>query len=524
MLDKDYINEFNTPIRAIKGKVELYTSSTLLNTFNHNDLLKSITIDRQGEKGKFFGFGVAQKATVKILDKDRAVEPTKENHLQIAFNINDNEYVNNFPNFYVSEETKRDENTNELTITAYDKLFAATAHKVAEIELVGYTIKTFTEALGAILGVSVAIPEEITQFSRAFDTKANFDGTESFRDALDDVAEATQTIYYMSGNTLVFKRLGSGQPHTIEKKHYFTLTSEKPFTLGAICNGNQLGNNVPHRVTDGETQYMWDNAFLDGVSGADIIEMAEAICGLTIAPFVCSWRGNYLTEIGDKINIVAKDNSTIESYILCDTITYSGGFNQKTEWSCEATQPISSNPATLGETLKLTTARVDKVNKEIELVVSETAENSENIESISKLLLDTDGIKATVESNKKSIDSTNDAVNDLTKKVSATVTDEKLQLEIEKAMDNGVSKVETTTGFTFNEEGLTVSKSGSVISTTITEDGMTVTKSGENVLTANNEGVTAIDLKAETFLIIGTNSRFEDYENKTRTACFWIGG
>ena len=521
MLDKDYINEFNTPIRAIKGKVELYSSSTLLNTFNHNDLLKSITIDRQGEKGKFFGFGVAQKATVKILDKDRAVEPTKENHLQIAFNINDNEYVNNFPNFYVSEETKRDENTNELTITAYDKLFAATAHKVAEIELVGYTIKTFTEALGAILGVSVAIPEEITQFSRAFDTKANFDGTESFRDALDDVAEATQTIYYMSGNTLVFKRLGSGQPHTIEKKHYFTLTSENPFTLGAICNANELGDNVTHTVTDGETQYIRDNAFLSGADGETIIAAAEAICGLSIAPFVCSWRGNYLTEIGDKINIVAKDNSTIESYILCDTITYSGGFNQKTEWSYEITQQTASNPATLGETLKLTTARVDKVNKEIELVASETAENSGNISS---LLLTTSNIQATVESNKTSIDSTNDAVIDLTKKVSATVTDEKLQLEIEKAIENGVAKVETTTGFTFNEEGLTVSKSGSIISTTITEDGMTVTKSGEDVLTANNEGVTAIDLKAETFLIIGTNSRFEDYENKTRTACFWIGG
>ena len=525
MLNKDYITEFNTPIRTIKGKVELFNGSTLLNTFNHNDCLKSITIDRQGEKGKFFGFGVAQKATVNILDKDRAIEPIKDNHLQIAFKINDNEYVNNFTNFYISDETKRNENTNELTIIAYDALYAATAHVVAELNLQGYSIKSFVEAIGAVLGVAVAIPEEIEQFNRYFDTVANFDGTESFRAALDDAAEATQTIYYMSGKTLVFKRLGSGQPHTIEKKHYFTLTSENSFTLGAICNANELGDNITHTVTDGVTQYIRDNAFLVNTDGADIIAAAEAICGLTITPFVCSWRGNYLTEIGDNIAIVAKDNSIINSYILCDTISYSGGFSQKTEWSYEAVQQTASNPATLGEVLKLTSARVDKVNKEIELVASETAANKSNI---STLLLDTDSIRTSVESIDSKIKSNEEAtaesIESLKKQVEATMTDEEVQLAIKTELDNGTSKVTTTTGFTFNDDGLTVNKSGSEISTTITENGMAVAKSGGNVLVANNEGVTAIDLHAKTFLIIGTNSRLEDYKNKTRTACFWIGG
>lgn len=51
---------------------------------------------------------------------------------------------------------------------------------------------------------------------------------------------------------------------------------------------------------------------------------------------------------------------------------------------------------------------------------------------------------------------------------------------------------------------------------------MTVYNNGDEVLTANDKGVTAKDLHARTYLIIGENSRLEDLNN--RTVCFWIGG
>jgi hypothetical protein len=53
--------------------------------------------------------------------------------------------------------------------------------------------------------------------------------------------------------------------------------------------------------------------------------------------------------------------------------------------------------------------------------------------------------------------------------------------------------------------------------------GMYVNRGGDNILTANNEGVDAINLRSRQFLIIGENSRIEDYESN-RTACFYIGG
>ena len=120
------------------------------------------------------------------------------------------------------------------------------------------------------------------------------------------------------------------------------------------------------------------------------------------------------------------------------------------------------------------------------------------------------------------IEVVNEDIQTLTQKVNATMTAEDVKLQIQSELNNGVTKVETTTGFTFNDKGLTVSKSGSEMTTQITEDGMTVFRDNTAILIANNVGVDAVNLHATTYLIIGNNSRFEDY-GENRTGCFWIG-
>ena len=88
-------------------------------------------------------------------------------------------------------------------------------------------------------------------------------------------------------------------------------------------------------------------------------------------------------------------------------------------------------------------------------------------------------------------------------------------------------RVQTTTGYTLDSDGLTIYKSGHEMKNLLDNTGMYVTRSGDEILTANNEGVTAINLTARQYLIVGSNSRFEDYSKDTdtkRTACFYIGG
>lgn len=535
LIDIDNSNTmFNAPIRSIKGKVYLSYNDTSLD-ITSNDKLKNIVIDRQGEKGKFFGFGVAQKATVKIIDKDRSINIENDGEFDIKFSINDAKSSYQFTTFK-NLEVKRDENTNELTITGYDLLYEASKHTMSEIEITSSDTLTpinlankIVLALGGMY-IDISNIRYTDAFYELYPKGINLDGTETFREVLDDIAEVTQSIYYERAGKFIFKRLGDNLDDklTIDKSKYFTLKSEKEIYLGAIASVTELGDNVVagDAGSYNVTQYIRNNAYYELADNID--ELLEnglsVIRNAIITPFVLDWRGNFNTEPVDMINVIAKDNSIITTFILCDTITYDGGFKQKTEWSYNAAQKEHTNPSTLGEVLKQTRAKVDKVNKEIELVASEAAANKSNIAS---LQLDTSTIKASVSSLDTKIanneETTAESIGSLKKQVEATMTSDQVELAIKTELDNGVSKVETKTGFTFNDNGLTVSKTNSEISTTITENGMTVKKNNTEVLTANNEGVTAIDLHAKTFLIIGNNSRIEDYKN-SRSACFWIGG
>lgn len=548
--EQSILDAFNRPVRSIIAKVELYESSTLVNTYAYDDDLISLTVERTGE-GKFFGFGICQKLNVKLLDLNRQKNITTDNSFKVCFG--DTSYSCLLPEFHVTE-VNRDENTNELSITAYDLLDDAATHTVSELEFdtvevlaegeeveegenvesyVSYTINDFVLSCAALLGIQNIVIEGVDDesFSTFYETGANYEGTESIREALNHVAEATQTIYFMNeANELVFKRLDrdGSAVFTIDKNDYISLDSKTSRRLATIYNVTELGNDAYATITEtGSTQYVRDNPFWDVRDDiATLVDNALlAVGGLTINQFECDWRGNPYVEIGDKIALVTKDDKTVDSFFLDDVISYDGAYSQKTSWKYEDNEAeTSENPTSLGEMIKKTYAKVDKVNKQIDLVASENEANSEQIASIQ---INTDSISQSVQSYQETVDGMLDefgeVLDSLTTRVNQTITSEDLQIEIESALSNGVTKVETSTGFTFNEEGLTVGKSESPMTTQITENGMTVSYENERRLVCNDEGVFARNLHAETYLIIGVNSRFEDYAENKRTGCFWIG-
>ena len=513
-----YEEMINATARSIRARVELYDGSTLLDTYTYDGALQSFTVERVGDSNKFFGYGICQKATIKLRDKERAINILKGQGIEVVVGVGC-EYLYTCPIFFV-EEIKRDENTNDLIITAYDSIYQAVSHTVSEVVVpTTYTIRAFTDACAAILGMPVKMEGTNTLFDTSYPSGANYEGTETLRDALDDIAEATGTIYYMNNNwELTFKTLDiSGEPVLhIDKSKYFTLTSKTNYTLQTIVSATELGDNISVTTgIDGETQYVRDNPFWN--TRDDIVTLLNntlaIVGGITINQFDCKWRGNFLLEIGDKISLTTKDDTVINSYVLHDTITYNGGLVESTKWEYSSNNSESyDNPSTIGESIKQTYARVDKVNKKIDLVVSDVAENSEQISSIQ---MTTNDISA-------SVSSFSDDIDELRKEVTTKMTAEDVQIIIDSNETTEVSNVHTTTGFTFDADGLTVNKSGTEIKTTITEDGMTVYRSEEAVLIANHQGVQAEDLHATTYLIVGRNSRFEDL-GTDRTACFWIG-
>lgn len=522
--------EIHKLIRSFEAGI---MSGSLAHTFYSFDDLTSVSIERLGNNSKFFGFGIAQKIKVQIQDRDRKYDIDNTDHFSFIIKSG-SDYgwrLENYPRFFV-DTVERDENTNALTITAYDCLQAASAIKISEIGLEApYTIRDVLTKIATALGTSVDTYPSSQALNLSYPTGANLSGEETLREVLDAIAEATQSIYFINDMGICFIQLANREDgYIIDKAQYITLKSEGCRKLSTITSASDLGDNVSATTgEEGEEQIVKNNPFWDLREDiADILEEAiAAIGGVEICEFECDWRGHPMLMPGDPLRLITKDDREICSFMISDTLTYNGGVSQKTEWKYGAGDSVESNSTTIGEAIKETYARVDKANKRIEMVASE----ADGIEDrVSTLEINTESINASVSKIgdlEDQMNEANEAIGTLQQSASLAMTPEKIQAQITETLSTeGASKVQTSTGITLDAEGLTVDKTNSEMTTTISDDGMKVKKAGEEMLVANHNGVNAANLHATTYLIIGENSRFEDYtrNGEARTGCFWIGG
>ena len=540
---------FTIPSSSLKAKVELYNGSTLVKACTCSDVLQSFTVDRDEGAGKFFGFGICQSIKTVLIDLNRELNLTKGMVVAPAFGDGTN-FINPYPTFYANEIT-RDEDTNAITVAAYDVLYQASSHTFNELGMgAPYTIREAAAACARLLGLTGVETLNFgtdTSFNTSYPDGANLSGDETIREVLDAIADATQSIYYINNSKkLVYKRLniGGSPVFTITKDRYFSLSTGEAITLDAICNATELGDNVISGDQSGTIHYVRDNPFWnmrDDV-GTLVDNALAAVGGMTINQFNCdSWEGNVLLEIGDKIGITAEDGSVVNSYLLNDTVIFDGTLEEATYWTYEENDNETvSNPTSLGEKLNQTKAIVDKANRRIEMVVGETEANTK---AISALEINTESINLSVERVQASTDERLAAASDEISAIKKDVANFKISadealLEFQKTIEkDGVSKVYGT-GFAFDETGLTISNSGTEISTNLNSNGLAIyldeirtetnEETGEEViineaiLTVEADGVKAENLHATTWLIIGNNSRIEDYGN--RTGCYWLGG
>lgn len=175
---------------------------------------------------------------------------------------------------------------------------------------------------------------------------------------------------------------------------------------------------------------------------------------------------------------------------------------------------------------------IDDTRNEVDSAYSEL--RSEVTEQSTELWRNTSEIVAkateTVEQVEKnvndSLEGVNESISTLTSTVETKMTAEQVSIAVQQEIAKGVDRVETTTGYVFDSEGLKINKTGSGMSNLLDNTGMYVKRDGVDILTANDKGVSAKDLHAKTFLKIGSGDgrcRFEDY-GTARVGCFWTGG
>lgn len=544
-----YLNSYKTPARQVTGRVT-YTLDGSDYVIRPDGTLSSMKIEKSSPQGKLFGFAVSQKITVEVLGE---LELPKGTRLIPEIFIKDSEDIVELPYFYV-DAVNHDKVSNKTTIVAYDIIYNPNNYLIKDIEFTyPVALSAYAEKVVQKLGgtmIYYGVEYDITE-------APNFNGNESLHSVLASIAEASGTIAYVQSEDVIrFRMLPTGvASDTLSPTHYFELTTGKTYEITQLISSTELGDNISYGE-DGYAQVLRDNPFL--VLREDIVDLLELIGTLTIGrhgtTYSVTWRGCPAYEIGDLIALKDKNGNSVKVHYLDETLTYNGGLRATSSWTAMEQENPEANPSSIGEIMKNTYAKVDKVNQQISMVVES---NQEMEKKVAMIEITTNDIEAKVENidmnaigslqNEMSVirlesdlisqevsridQFTNDSINvmndnytTIASRVSNTVTPDQVQILIQEEFSQGVESVTTQTGFTFDNEGLTVSKGGSEIATQITEDGMTVTRSGREMLVADHIGVTATNLKASTYLTIG-NSRFEAYEAddlSIRTGCFWL--
>ena len=517
----EYLNSFKTAARHIAGSIK-YVHSGVEYELPASGGLKSFTIEKTSPQGKLFGFAVSQKITIEALGVYENIQ--KGDKLIPSVGIKDATNNVELPNFYV-DTVEFNKVNNTTTIIGYDLLHSSNNFIVNDIDFT-YPISLENYAIRTInfLGGSATFEG----YFYTIDTPPNYEGTEKLHTVLNHIAEASGTVCYVSQNDQVrFRKLNGNTPiDTLTVSDYYNLSFGEEITLNKIAHATNLGDNL-YAGSDGFTQVLWENPFLSARAdvGTILSMLFVAVNGSKNVAYNLDWRGCPAYEIGDCITLQEKDGTEKIVHYLNETLTYNGGLRAVSNWETIESERVDASPASIGKTIKQTYARVDKLNQEIELLASriEDSDVGHLQEEIASIKLTTDAITQEVS---RVETTTENAIEVLASQVSNTMTADDITILIENQIGDGITSVITETGYIFDKDGLTISKSGSEMTTQITDDGMTVSRNGTIVLTADNIGVDAINLHATTYLLIGETSRFEDYYDTSagqRTGCFWLG-
>lgn len=338
----------------------------------------------------------------------------------------------------------------------------------------------------------------------------------------------------------------------LTKDNYSSLTKNQkygPINSLVIKESEAEGENVSLQddnsiAINGETQVnIVDNIFLytPELRQQVIDKIWDAVSGLTY--YDCkieSYTGLPYLNKGDRISIEDDSGNYFDTYVLKHTFTYDGTFKSVIESPALTLQETKiKSPVSLGQMLTQTRINVDKANKNINLLNSQVSDTNSKIaeinidlSEISQSVVEINNENASI---KESLNdyATNDTVTQQINSVEQKITSNNLKIDvIEETLENGVSKVKTETGFTFDNNGLNISSSDSKVNNTLSEIGMEIedNSTGETLLFAGFDNelqetvVISKNLTVEKYLNI-PHARFERYDNPNHgvgTGCFYI--
>ena len=272
-----------------------------------------------------------------------------------------------------------------------------------------------------------------------------------------------------------------------------------------------VGTVYPDELPSANTYCITGNPLLTGADAAWRLRIAEGLYqqlkSVTYTPCKVELPAGWEIYPGDVVGVTDKNGRRFSLYVM--TKTQRG---QRDILECTGSHRRDTSDA-------VNSSRVSGLEgKVLELQMDMNGlrlENTNGEKQMTSLQLTVDGIESKVTAQQNQLDAAQSQITTLRQDAQA------VDIAIRKIYTDGVSRVETTTGYTFGAEGLRIRKSGEEMENLLDNTGMYVTRSGETVLQANNAGVVATDVQVRNYLTLGDHARLEDY-GLGRTGCFYI--
>ena len=403
---------------------------------------------------------------------------------------------------YIVKESTKDEEKHSIYLECYDlMLLSMIPYDLVLDYSAGVTVKAYLDAICDRLGWKKGY-SSFNNSTVLLDGE-KYSSSDTFRDALDDIAEVAGGMIGFVGDELrVIYPTDNGK--VLDEENLKSLKIGKKY--------GPINSVVLSRTPQEDNIYNQDNASIEAnglteirIENNQIIDshredfmagICDALFGLSFELYELESFGIGYLSFGELFTLQTADGTLHKALMLCDDLQITQGVSEASYLEEPAATTTDYTAAsTTDKVLNKTILKVDKQAQEITALVSKTDNISSSV----------DGIATQVTHlNEVMIDS------------------DSLDIKISTAIGE-IDSITTSTGYTFDQDGLHINKSGEAMENLLDNTGMYVNRGGDNILTANNDGVDAINLRSRQYLIIGDNSRIENYANG-RTACFFIGG
>lgn len=269
----------------------------------------------------------------------------------------------------------------------------------------------------------------------------------------------------------------------------------------------------------------------------DVDNIFNAVNGFKVINVSCEHRGDITLDSWDNLKYTTDKG---EYYTLNNNeVTFNGVCMSKVDVNIPAGKKAETtniiNPSTEAMIKRIQTI-VNEVEGNVTTVVTKTSKMEQQIKDTDAKI---DSTKAEIEGNIEDVYAKKNEVVTTTELTKLVQDEAKVLIEAYKTevTDDGVKKVDTKTGYTFDTEGLKINKKDAKTSTKLDEKGLDVIdatgSTNESLLFAGFDEETgesivrSKNMRVEKYLVIGKNSRMEDYvdeKGRQGTGMFWIGG